>query len=53
MISRPYIAQWRKNAPWKEFAQVEQDLIISRALVAIFQMIFKGKPCLPGRHRPT
>lgn len=36
MISRPYIAQWQKNAPWKEFAQVEQDLIISRALVAIF-----------------
>lgn len=36
MIPRPYIAQWQKNAPWKEFAQVEQDLIISRALVAIF-----------------
>ena len=36
MISRPYIAQWREYAPWKEFAQVEQDLIISRALVAIF-----------------
>ncbi|MDT0691733.1 nucleotidyl transferase AbiEii/AbiGii toxin family protein [Salegentibacter sp. F188] len=36
MISRPYIAQWQKNSPWKEFAQVEQDLIISRALVAIF-----------------
>ena len=36
MISKPYIAQWRENAPWKEFAQVEQDLIISRALVAIF-----------------
>ncbi|WP_262696552.1 nucleotidyl transferase AbiEii/AbiGii toxin family protein [Mesonia aquimarina] len=36
MISKPYIAQWRENAPWKEFAQVEQDLVISRALVAIF-----------------
>ena len=36
MISKPYIAQWREYAPWKEFAQVEQDLIISRALVAIF-----------------
>jgi len=36
MISRPYIAQWREYAPWKEFAQIEQDLIISRALVAIF-----------------
>ena len=36
MIPRPYIAQWQQHAPWKEFAQVEQDLIISRALVAIF-----------------
>lgn len=36
MIPKPYIAQWREYAPWKEFAQVEQDLVISRALVAIF-----------------
>ncbi len=36
MIPRPYIAQWQQHAPWKEFAQVEQDLVISRALVAIF-----------------
>lgn len=36
MISRPYIAEWREHAPWKEFAQVEQDLIISRALTELF-----------------
>lgn len=36
MIPKPYIAQWQPYAPWKEFAQVEQDLIISRALVEIF-----------------
>jgi predicted nucleotidyltransferase component of viral defense system len=36
MIPKPHIAKWRKHAPWKEFAQVEQDLIISRALVEIF-----------------
>tara|TARA_R110002050_G_scaffold63730_1_gene139126 strand:+ start:758 stop:1546 length:789 start_codon:yes stop_codon:yes gene_type:complete len=36
MIPKPYIAQWKKSAPWNEFAQVEQDLVISRALVAIF-----------------
>lgn len=36
MIPRPYIAKWQKHAPWKEFAQVEQDLIISRTLVDIF-----------------
>lgn len=36
MIPKPYIAKWRENAPWKEFAQVEQDLIISRVLIEIF-----------------
>jgi predicted nucleotidyltransferase component of viral defense system len=36
MIPRPDIAKWQQHAPWKEFAQVEQDLIISRALVEIF-----------------
>ncbi|WP_372946815.1 nucleotidyl transferase AbiEii/AbiGii toxin family protein [Mariniphaga sp.] len=36
MIPRPYIARWQKFAPWKEFAQVEQDLILSRVLVEIF-----------------
>jgi len=43
MISKPYIAQWREYASWKEFAQVEQDLIISRALVAIFADDFLRK----------
>ena len=36
MIPRPFIAKWQRHAPWKEFAQVEQDLIISRTLVEIF-----------------
>lgn len=36
MIPRPYIAKWQQHAPWKEFLQVEQDLIISRVLVEIF-----------------
>ncbi len=36
MIPKPYIAEWQEHAPWKEFAQVEQDLIICRALVEIF-----------------
>lgn len=36
MIAKPEIAKWQEHAPWKEFAQVEQDLIISRALVEIF-----------------
>ena len=36
MIPRPYIAQWQDHAPWKQFSQVEQDLVISRTLVALF-----------------
>lgn len=36
MIPRPYIAKWQEYAPWNEFSQVEQDLVISRALVEIF-----------------
>jgi len=36
MIPKPHIAEWQPNAPWKSFAQIEQDLIISRTLVAIF-----------------
>ncbi|MEZ5551548.1 MAG: nucleotidyl transferase AbiEii/AbiGii toxin family protein [Pseudomonadales bacterium] len=36
MIPRDYITEWRTEAPWVEDAQVEQDLVISRALVDIF-----------------
>jgi len=36
MIPRRYIEEWREFAPWPDNAQVEQDLIIERALVEIF-----------------
>ncbi len=36
MIPKADIVAWRQHAPWVADAQVEQDLIISRALVAIF-----------------
>ena len=36
MIPRDYISEWRERAPWNEDFQVEQDLVISRALVEIF-----------------
>lgn len=36
MIPRPNIAAWQEHAPWKSFSQVEQDLVISRTLVALF-----------------
>lgn len=36
MISKPHIARWQDHAPWKQFYQVEQDLVISRTIVEIF-----------------
>jgi predicted nucleotidyltransferase component of viral defense system len=36
MIPRAYITEWRNVAPWSTNAQVEQDLVISRALVELF-----------------
>ncbi len=36
MIPKAHTARWRDVAPWSSDDQVEQDLIISRALVAIF-----------------
>lgn len=36
MIPRDYVTAWRAVAPWVDDAQVEQDLVISRALVEMF-----------------
>ena len=36
MIPRRYIEEWRQNAPWPDNAQVEQDLVIERALIELF-----------------
>lgn len=36
VIPRDYITEWRTRAPWVHDFQVEQDLVISRALVEIF-----------------
>lgn len=36
MIPRRYIEEWKAVAPWPNDAQVEQDLVIARALVEIF-----------------
>ena len=36
MIPETSIIQWRQQAPWKQPHQVEQDLVLSRALVEIF-----------------
>lgn len=37
MIPRAYITEWSKNVPWQTNEQVEQDLVICRALVEIFK----------------
>jgi len=36
VIPRDYITEWRAHAPWVQDFQVEQDLVIGRALVEIF-----------------
>ena len=38
MIPRDYITSWRVHAPWATDAQVEQDLVIGRALVELFRV---------------
>ena len=36
MIPLDYITAWRVNAPWPQLSQIEQDLIICRALVDLY-----------------
>ena len=43
MIPESAIIEWRDTVPWTEDAQVEQDLIICRALTAIYQDEFLSK----------
>ena len=42
-IPESAIIEWRDTVPWTEDAQVEQDLIICRALTAIYQDEFLSK----------
>jgi len=37
MIPINYITQWQRYAPWAFQSQVEQDLVLSRALVSLYQ----------------
>lgn len=53
MIPDLYIEQWRAFAPWKSLPMVEQDLIISRALIDLFNhplvresLVFRGGTAL-------
>lgn len=54
MIAKFYLDEWRQlQAPWIRVNQVEQDLIISRALVNLYNnqkvksnLVFRGGTCL-------
>jgi predicted nucleotidyltransferase component of viral defense system len=57
VIPRDYITAWRAQAPWVQDFQVEQDLVISRALVEIFSrphlqssLAFRGGTALYKLH---
>jgi predicted nucleotidyltransferase component of viral defense system len=57
VIPRDYITSWRANVPWVQDFQVEQDLVISRALVEIFSkrdlsaaLAFRGGTALHKLH---
>lgn len=60
MIPQDYITAWSRIAPWASQRQVEQDLIISRALAAIFsnpflrgELRFRGGTALNKLHFPV
>ncbi len=40
MIPKRYIQEWSEHAPWNNPDQVEQDLLITRTLVALFSDAF-------------
>ena len=57
MIPHDYITSWRAKVPWVQDFQVEQDLVISRALVEIFSksdlsaaLAFRGGTALHKLH---
>lgn len=61
MIPQAFIDRWRASAPWTRPAMVEQDLVLSRALVALFRepavretLLFRGGTALYKLHlRPA
>ena len=59
MIPHDFITEWRQYASWTEDNQVEQDLVICRALVEIFSLdavartlAFRGGTALHKLHLP-
>jgi len=59
MIPSPSIEVWRTVAPWQQSEQVEQDLLLSRILVEMFQdealssnLLFRGGTALSKLYLP-
>jgi predicted nucleotidyltransferase component of viral defense system len=57
MIPRLFLDEWRQVVPWQEDVQVEQDLLISRALVELYShqtvascLAFRGGTALAKLH---
>ena len=53
MIPESHIRDWKQKAPWNDWAKVEQDLLVSRAVVEIFRhpvlsgcLVFRGGTAL-------
>ena len=53
MIPEIFIENWRKTVRWQTLAQVEQDLVISRALIDLYSnqhikdsLVFRGGSAL-------
>ena len=53
MIPENFIENWRKTVPWQMDEQIEQDLIINRALVDLYNdphireaLVFRGGTAL-------
>ncbi|MBI4604008.1 MAG: nucleotidyl transferase AbiEii/AbiGii toxin family protein [Planctomycetes bacterium] len=57
MIPRAHVTAWRPRAPWSSDAQVEQDLVVCRAVVDLFtdellarEVAFRGGTALHKLH---
>ncbi len=57
MIPAAFVTAWRRTAPWNLDAQVEQDLVISRAIIELFNVqklaesfLFRGGTALYKLH---
>ena len=60
MIPRAYVIEWQHTVPWLADEQIEQDLILSRILIELFQneflkeqLIFRGGTALNKLYSPS